>query len=460
MTFIKKYIDILKNNRGILYKRCTIYCCCLLFVFVSIVLSGCGSKYDEQAEVVSGEHYTLKKVPLDSNELASENDVNRIVEKHVMGENVELVEKWNDIGGELYQYVSTDRELSFTVYNTLRGYGGMPNGGVSKLIQTINVNYSEGIMNFYSNDIRNVLENSSYRFEPRKNNFDYNIYYKDFSELKDISNIVIKINDIYKQELIYNSKEWLEKYPVCRIYIRFIDPNTNDDYPTAYVDITGDWDENRLYTYLSSEHCKDNANGLIVDSTIPDEYLDDTHRSVLYNIYIEDINISDTAFYKRYTHSGAKRIHGASENAFYSSVYYEPWDTYLILLDVGPIYAGNKWELITGVYLEELADSYDYYRGDKNSEFNWTIGDDKWKIVTEICKEKNDAFPSNHYCFDFSLLKNDVNQEIPYVKKCDGIGIDLETVGIPVGEFAKMFNLTYEIDEKSDDGYIYFRRNR
>ena len=46
----------------------------------------------------------------------------------------------------------------------------------------------------------------------------------------------------------------------------------------------------------------------------------------------------------------------------------------------------------------------------------------------------------------------------PAVGVAFGGGMSEVSLGIPIEDFAKMFNLTYEIDENKDDGCVYFKR--
>ena len=135
------------------------------------------------------------------------------------------------------------------------------------------------------------------------------------------------------------------------------------------------------------------------------------------------------------------------------------------MLDIGPVYSGNEWETVTETYLETLTDKYLFSRDENIGSAGWACNGDKWAIITQKCKKADPEkhSHSNSYCFIYSIIKNNEEQDIECVLSCDegshfGGGMSEVSLGIPIEDFAKMFNLTYEIDENKDDGCVYFKR--
>lgn len=431
----------------------------LFIILCMICFTGCGKQTVASKDEVQGEQYTAKKVSLGSTEYASDKDVDRFVKKHVIGEEVEFKEKHSgDREGYDYVYASKDRDLTFLVKSTLQGYGGMPNGNPTKQIQTVQVKYADGIRDYYWDDIENVLANSDLKVEGKKESARIDIYYETYSDLEHVAKVLSEIDDLYKKEETYNSKAFLKKYPLCRFHIDYKSADMEKHYCTVMIDITGEWSEDSLYKKLVSEHCRVSANGDIYDPTIPEDAAMAAHKDALYYIYIRDKNISDEAYHKRFTYNNAKRRLGPAEDSFYAAQFYEPWDTYLIHLDVGPVYAGNTWETITEVYLDELADGYTFSRDEKTGEVTFTCGGVEWKIVTRLCDkvDKNRHEYSNSYCFEATFYKNGAEQDIPYIRECDeGTGrMKNECIGISAQDFADIFGVTADINESED--YIRF----
>lgn len=408
----------------------------------------------QQSDTYS-EHYTVKSVSKKSTELALDEEVDRIVKDHVFGEEVYLEDKSEVPRGVQYLYRSTERPLSFTVLSSLQGTGGIPGGGSYRQIQCVDVAYAEGLKKYYRDQVDALLAGADFEVEDRRDFSSKTIFYENFEEFEKIAKELVGIDDIYKQELIRYPQEWLKEFPLYRFHMHFRNADTGLATSICCVDITGDWDEESIYQYLLSEHANANANGRITDERLSSELSIDSHKDVLYNIYVDDTNISDVVFYKNKTYNGVKRMHYASEDLFYSAVYYKPWNTYLILLDVGPIYAGNTWETMMDTYLKILSDQHSYFRDEKGSKITWTRGMDEWEITTELSKDNRD------YDFSISISKNGAVQDIPFVKKQDeesGFhGMALVCAGIPVEEFADLFDLSVKIDESREDGCVIFR---
>lgn len=441
---------------------------CVFLCIVVFGFTGCrnneAADYSNVEEGYHSEHYTAKKVSLNSDDYASDSDVDSAVKSHVIGEAVECEDKVPAVEGYTYHYASTDRDLHFDVNSVLRGYGGMPNAKPSKMIQTINVNYAEGIRDYYWQQVIDELEESDLNYSERKQPGSMDVFYESFSDLEYIAEVLSKVDDIYKKELQYNTEEFLKKYPLCGFHMKLRKQGEDNGYSVTNIDIDGSWTQEALYKNLVDAHSHDNVNGEISDPTIPDDIMELHHKDALYDIYIDDINILDEAYYKRYTFKNAKRRHGPAEDAFYSAIYNESLDTYLILLDIGPVYSGNEWETVTETYLETLTDKYLFSRDENIGTAGWVCEGDKWAIITEKCKT---ADPKKHghstsYCFLYRILKNNEEQAIECVLSCDegshfGGGMSEVSLGIPIDAFAKMFNLTYEIDENKDDGCVYFK---
>lgn len=445
MSFIK---NIKNKNLFITKYVCFIGCIAIL---CSLTLIGCGKREKTEDEELYGNHFYLKVVSKKSTEYASDEAVKKCVKDHVKKENVELVDTFVAINGNKYQYRSVDRDLTFFVESLLEGYGGIPTGGTTKQRQLVVVNYAQGIQNYYWEQIGDTLEKHQVNYLGKDNSDKIQIYLNSYLELKKISKAVCEVDDIYKNETNYNTIQFMKQYPLCDFIFYYKNADKEEGYVTS-LEIDGSWSEESLYQYLSSEYARANANGTIADETIPKDVTDSAHKDILYNIYIDETNISDEAYYARYTYKNAKRMHGPMTDSFYSCPYYDALDSYLILLDVGPVYSGNEWDLMMDAYLEKLADAPSSYRDKAGSEITWNFAGDAYRISTKNIGD------DNYGDYEFVLYKNGVAQEIEIVKRSDYGNMTLGCVGIKVEDFANLFSLTYEIDEKTEDGCIIFHR--
>ena len=214
----------------------------------------------------------------------------------------------------------------------------------------------------------------------------------------------------------------MKEYPLCK-FILYVESAASEELYVTSIEIDGAWEKEGLYQYLTSEYAKANS------------------------------NVSDEAYYARYDYKNAKRVHGPMSDSFYSCPYYEALDSYIILLDVGPVYSGNEWELIMDEYLKKLADAYTSHRDESTSEITWSLSGDDYKIITK------DIGDEKYGDYEFSLYKNGEKQDLEIIKRSDYGAMTLGCVGITVEDFAKLFHLSVEIDEKTEDGCIYFSTN-
>lgn len=218
-------------------------------ILLGICLCACGRSGDEEESEASGERYLLKVLPKGSTEYASASAVDRVVKKHVTGEEVECT---GTVGND-YTYVSKDRDMTFHVESTLQGYGGIPTGGSTKTAQYVNVKYSDGILAYYKEDIEAVLAASDLNLRDRAE-YKKHILYGPDADLEHIAEIIAKADDIYKPEIAYNSKEFMERYYAYRLNVYYVDPDTEKETYVATFNIDGSWSKESAYEELKEKH--------------------------------------------------------------------------------------------------------------------------------------------------------------------------------------------------------------
>lgn len=259
-----------------------------------------------------------------------------------------------------------------------------------------------------------------------------------------IVKIIIQAEDIYKEELAYNTAEWLQKNPAAsvQVYYTFTDANGNDQKRHLNsTQINGTHDYDSLYDRLTYEHVEKVKTGQISDTSVPLEQLRRYHVAVLPNLYIGDTNVSDTAYAAakgQNLNNNSRDQRGTKGGDFYSCYYYYPWNTYVVLLNTG--LAGEEYaHKLAEAYTETLHYSchVEYGKG----EIEWNTGTN-----TVTIHAKKDVDGSLSF---FAIYKNGDVLDIPYTTNTDEQSVVHCTylAGISVDDFADLFDVTYEIDE-------------
>ena len=381
-----------------------------------IFLSGCGSAngplynksyvLDKVAEQVPNEHYKLDRV--------------------------EKV-KDADVATEIYYFKSKDRDFEFRAINT-RKHAFYDSGLYAKALY---VKYDEDVHKLYEEEINNILVDSGYTLKHNR------FYIYSFDELNSVADAIARADDAYKKEMNYNSPEWMIEYPAhrCLITLKQVDSDEKEiSYSIGGVEINGTWDRQKLYDYLCFKYASCILNGNFEDSYVPENIMKTGHVTSLKHVYINGIEVSETA----YLNSKANGSYNNTDSAYYADYCYKlgdyvlPFNTAVVPKDCAP-HAVEE-------YLSVLCSDYDieYNKG----KINWERGGSDWKSVATA--------DSRGYINSFSIYKNGEDCHIPYVKCSEWTSPvhGVYVVGITVHDFARIFDLSIEIDEENST--IYF----
>lgn len=334
---------------------------------------------------------------------------------------------------EIYYFESLERDLQFRAINT-RLPAFFESGLYTKNIQ---VKYADDVHSLYENDLYQILENYGYSTE--RNRF----YIYSFNDLKRVAEGITKADDIYKNELNYNSSEWLYNNPAMRCHITLKKENQNgkeDNYEIGGIYINGTWNYKMLYDYICYKYASCILDGKFEDETVPDKVMKSAHATTLQHVYINDIEVSKIAYEK----SKENGTYNNSESSYYANYCYKlgdyviPYNPATVGTDCGP----NPVE----GYLDILAPGYEVeYRKGKIS---WDYNGSHFESFAKEGK--------NGYINEFIIYKDDQDINIPYVicgEWTSPVG-GVYMVGITVKDFANLFDMTVEIDE--ENGCLYF----
>lgn len=368
-------------------------------------------------------------------DLMTEKEVLEKVAAQVQGEKYELISVAHFTEElpkrDVYTFKSKDRDMTFTATSTLGSVG--IDASTIGYEQRVYVGYAEGVQTVYEEQMENLLGEL-----PRNGKGHY--LYESFADLSALTERIMEVEELYREELKYNTADWMIKNPLTRIGVAysFVDPDGEERDVLVYtVPINGAHEAKELYDLIAYNHVEKVKQGLIVDNTTPQEQLDRFHEEKLPNVFVGDVNVADEAFAAA---KGQNLINNSRE--MYSCYYYYPWDSYVMMLNVGLVEEDYAPKLVES-YAEALHYScfVDYGKG----EIEWYNGPE---TVTLHAKKDADGRISF-----FTAYKGGEALNVPYItsKSEQTVVRGTYLVGISVDDFAKLFDVTYTIDEESGE---------
>ncbi len=374
---------------------------------------------------------------------AKSSEVMKAVKEAVPSEKYEYLSVVNDEESrpkvDTYEFRSKERDLNFSVVSTLAPFG--IDGGTLGYSDSIRVYYADAVHELYKDRIDAVLgelvQNDRGRYT-----------YSSFCELEKIVGTLVEADTIYREELAYNSKEWLLENPIRNVRFDYVWAGDDGDEKHSQimgVDIDGDLDYKELYDLFAYRHAEAAKDGVIEDATVPESQLERVHREALGNIYINGVEISDSAYEDALSRRLINNLRDRKGYDNYSCFYYYPWKKYVIKLNLG---------LTDEEYAPQLMENYTKALGIpckvkyKKGEISWRTEDAKWSI-----KARRDR---NQNVKEFGIYKNGKKQDIKYLTADDEMSLVRSSylVAISVDDFADIFDLEVLIDE--DNGMISF----
>ena len=298
-----------------------------------------------------------------------------------------------------YTFETTDRKLTFTADSTLH---------VEWLVLAsraeIYCNYADKVAGLYRDRINAELEQSS--------------LYKDgefaithYSDLEEAAKTLEKCNQIYAEELAYNSAEFLKENPAsCVQFVWYRSENRKNGKEVFDCDINGCDTYKELLASLSLKYAQCYKDHIILDgSDIPQVYLDSTHTL---NLKIS-INGEITDVYCQYDYDK---------------------DSYTIAFYFDSIPTLCKFMEKSGI---------DYTVNSKNTTIKWKTKTDTWEF--RVNKEGRHTTASKPSLIRNGKVLSDIKEK--------GL-MDQSYLNVTLDDFADMLDLEYTIDE--DNSTIFF----
>ncbi len=336
------------------------------------------------------------------------------------------VEKVPDakVSTEIYTFQSEERDLEFTAKNTRSSV--FPDSAVYG--RTIVPQYVVAVHEYYQDDIEDILEDSGFMIDGRR------IYVESYEDLVYLSDYLAAADDVYKDELDYNSEDWLIENPYEK-YNLFVARSDSINVNFGSLAINGTWDSDDLLDYVSFCYASAIKEGRLEEDVIPQKYRDNAHVSTLQHIYLNDEDLSS----KAQATAKKKKLYNNSDSMYYSGYCYKLED-YVVPLNVG--LTDDKY---APQMMEEVFDllDIDYDIGYGRGTVSWEYDDEKWEIKA---REKDDEIQS------FVVKKDGKEVDIPYVICGEWTSPITGTyvVGIRATDFADIFDLKMQVDEFGD----------
>ena len=152
-------------------------------------------------------------------EYLTHKEVIREIEKYTGKEKVTILDIVSENGRIRYVMKTDKREIVFEAISHAAG-----NSGLYNFASVSSIEYIKAIHDLYREEII-VMRSELYGENSMA-------VFKDKEELRQIILCVAEMDKIYKQELEYHDRKWLERFPVCTVAIshREADSDTKGDF--------------------------------------------------------------------------------------------------------------------------------------------------------------------------------------------------------------------------------------
>lgn len=268
-----------------------------------------------------------------------------------------------------------------------------------------------------------------------------------FEDIAGAAETILKADRIYAEELAYNSPEYLQENPLMRIHFVWYESEEAAREGKNWENmmdlaVTGSRTYEDIYDTLADCYAQLCMDGKIEDrGEVPTRYLEGKHVSMLEHIYLNGEEMD----YE--THEDPYSGFWTTTDHYRYCWYSEDMDSYMMVSDVGYTSKYSSVPMILAEYVHGLGGSYELEP--EKGISRWTIGKDTWEMEAE---SKDSTFRLT----SLEVRKNGKKLDIPYVTVDEDTHVGATfCVGLKVEDFAKLFDLEYEIDEEGWSVYFY-----
>lgn len=346
-----------------------------------------------------------------------------------------LVEKTPD--NMEYTFYSRDRDLTFHANSYLS-----PNYFDASIIgysQEISCDYVEQVREQYQEEGDQVLSTA-----PSYNEEKGWFYVTSYEELEPIADTILTLDQVWEAELAYNDRDFLKENPLYSFHIVWTDDPANLSDWTNLTDlsVTGSNTREDLMSDLSGAYLQ-----AVTDGTIPD-----TENLPTYGHHVsrlDTITLDGREMTYQENTENPLNDYGLTTDDYRYAWYSEEEHTYLIPMDVGLVSDSMSFPMINREYVIVQNGTYNGKAMDDAYETTWTIGDNTWVLSSTFTDGDLDSL---------SVTKNGVEMPLSYVTVYKDSEVRATFLaGVPVEEFAELFNLDVTVDEERKTLEFYTR---
>ncbi len=343
-----------------------------------------------------------------------------------------------------YTFVSKERDLTFKANSYLAAItiDASTTGFYEK---HISCDYKYQVSSLYSNQVKEVLE----KYEHYQPNHGW--YYIDsFADIATAAQAIVAADQVYKPELEYNTPEFLKTVGLKSVhFVHYPSRQRREDHSTwkniGDVGTNASLTYDEVYKKLADKYAQMVVDGQIIDDTIPDKYVQNLHRSRLNTIYLN----GDEMLYAINRTEFSDWGHTTDD---YKYVWYS-YDRgqYMMVCDAGMLFKSSSVPMVVYEYVDAMFGQYtastEENKGKYTSHAEWQIDGVKWTMDATMKSSENIG--------SFVVKRNGRPLDIDYITVGEDSSVRATfTVGLSVEDFAKLFDLSYEINEK--EGYVSF----
>mgnify|MGYP005757876479 CR=1 FL=1 len=366
--------------------------------------------------------------------------VNSICKEPCRLEGKKLVEENPD--NMEYYFRTQNRDLSFQA-NSFLSPVTIDLSAPLYYTRGLSCSYVQEVHNLYREELEAVLQADQQYLE------EYGwIYLMSFDDIDRTVDTILAADQVYRQELEYNSEDFLKENPLTSIHLVWQRSQQEaKDHETwvnmTNVGITGQNQKEELTKRLGDLYAQLCVDGKIENAQdVPEEYLADKHVSLLSVI---ELNGEEMLYDEEDNPCGVYRLN--TEDYKYCW-YNKELKSYMLVMDTGLLDDSMSYPMINREYVKALGGSYRAAVRDDAYISAWSIDGDTWTMKTEY---------GDGSIQELQVEKNGREIDLPYltVEEDSNVGATF-CAGVRAEDFCRLFDLTYEVDE--EQGKIMFAR--
>lgn len=330
----------------------------------------------------------------------------------------------------VYTFV-TERGLTFTAQSYLqRVY--LDASATNFYTPTVSVFYVDAVHEQYGERVSAILSEC-----PQKQQ--YGFAFLSFGDAEEAARYLAEADAVYAEELAWNDEQFLKEYPLSVVNVRWYrDASALEENRDACflcsVGLNGTWTQQTLQEYLEEQYAQAYVDGEIENGEdIPRELVESLHVSELTTLTLDgQVMTYDTL------RNQASAVRLSTEDYAFSW-YSGKRESYMLVCDVGFVSESQSYPLIAAEYVAALGG--EYHVNTKGFDAYWTIDGVTWQMTAQY---------EDGAVRGVEVTRDGVPLKLDYVTVEDDWKIGATfCIGLPVDQFAKLFDLSYEIDEES-----------